>query len=95
MHWLNLALQILNTLLIDIFDKGPSTVQAASNLVRCLVAAGGLAILDFAIKRIGVGYTFTVIAAFSAVPIPLLLLQYVKGLGWRRARNSAGEAPAA
>ena len=65
----------------------PASVQAASNLVRCLLAAGGLAVLQIAIDSIGVGSTFTMLAVFSAICILLLLMEYARGLKWRRARS--------
>ena len=77
---------------MDIYHHGPGTIQAASNIVRCLLAAGGLAALQPVIDRVGVGYAFTVLAILSIIPIPLLFVEYTLGLEWRRARNRA-EAP--
>ena len=74
----------LNTLLLDIHPRNPSTAQAACNLVRCGLAAAGIALTNVLIRHIDVGWYFTLLAASIISCIPLLILERKKGLRWRQ-----------
>ncbi|KFY38623.1 hypothetical protein V494_04287 [Pseudogymnoascus sp. VKM F-4513 (FW-928)] len=48
------------TLLTDIHPKAPASAQAANNIVRCAMAAGGLALLQPILDHVGPGWCFTI-----------------------------------
>ncbi|KAI0865947.1 major facilitator superfamily domain-containing protein [Xylaria cubensis] len=74
----------LSTLLVDIHPDASSTAQAASNLIRAELAAGGLALLDLILRRIGAGWTFVLFAVIGLLSIPGLYVLQLKGLKWRQ-----------
>jgi len=74
----------LNTLLLDLHPQNPSTAQAACNLVRCGLAAAGIALTNVLIQHIDVGWYFTLLAASVMSCIPLLIIERNKGLRWRQ-----------
>jgi hypothetical protein len=74
----------LTILLIDIHPDCPSTAQAASNFVRCEFAAGGLAVLDILLQKLGSGWCFVLLACSGLFCILLLYLLQKRGLSWRQ-----------
>ncbi|KUI53189.1 Quinidine resistance protein 3 [Cytospora mali] len=74
----------LNTLLVDYHPGRSASVQAANNLVRCELAAAGLAVLDVMIRKMGPGWCFVVFAALHGVTLPVLFLLERKGMSWRQ-----------
>jgi hypothetical protein len=80
-----LASQMLNTLLMDLNHKAPSTVQAACNVARCTFAALGTAVLQVVIDAVGVGYYFTIVALACVTTVPFLILLWKRSQGWRLA----------
>jgi len=78
----------LSTLLVDIHPNASTTAQAASNLVRAELAAGGLAVLDVILRGVGAGWTFVLFAVFGLLSIPWLYLLEMKGLRWRHSASS-------
>lgn len=72
-----------STLLIDLHPDCPSTAQAASNLVRCELAAGGLAVLDLLLKELEPGWCFFLLGLIGFLCVPLLFLLQTRGLAWR------------
>ncbi|KAI9780423.1 MAG: hypothetical protein M1839_006697 [Geoglossum umbratile] len=79
--------KILNTLLTDLNQESASTAQAACNIVRCLLAAAAMSCIQIIIDHVGVGFCFTIIAAITALCLPLLAVERAKGLGWRQSRE--------
>lgn len=77
---------VLSTLLVDIHPDCPSTAQAASNLIRCEVAAGGLAVLDVLFRAVGPGWCFVLWAGLGLLSLPCLYLLEIRGLAWRQRR---------
>jgi len=88
---LGMSLQVcfttLNTLLMDLDPDRAATAQAVSNLFRCLLAAGALAILEVVLDRIGPGATFSVVAAIAAWCFAIFLLERSCGQDWRKQRR--------
>lgn len=76
--------QILNTLVVDINHHQAATATAASNLCRCLMAAGATAFVTPLINVIGLGWTGTIIAATWVAFSPLLWMVYLRGYAWRK-----------
>lgn len=70
---------------MDFHPDRSSSVQAANNLVRCELAAAGLAILDLMLTRLGPGWCFVVFASLHAVTLPTLWLLERRGPVWRNA----------
>ena len=54
-------------MLIDFYPQGLVITVAANNLVRCLMGAGGTAVIIYLIDAIGRGWSFTLIALVLAV----------------------------
>ncbi|KAI0132552.1 major facilitator superfamily domain-containing protein [Xylariales sp. AK1849] len=81
----------LSTILVDTHPEAPSTAQAASNFIRCEVAAGGLAALDVLLRHLGSGCTFVLFAALGLVAAAMLWVLDVKGLEWRQHKHAEAE----
>ncbi|KIN00253.1 hypothetical protein OIDMADRAFT_104211 [Oidiodendron maius Zn] len=82
----NGSFNILSTLIVDLYPQSPSTATAANNLCRCMMGAGGTAIIDIMIGSMGRGWCFTFIALVCAVTSPMLLLSLKWGPKWREER---------
>ena len=93
---LGMSLQVcfttLNTLLMDLDPDRAATAQAVSNLFRCLLAAGALAILEILLDRIGPGPTFSIVAAIAAVCFIIFIAEKARGQDWRRRRREKESA---
>lgn len=80
---------IYNTLLVDVFQESPSTAAAAASIVRCAMAAAGVAILQPLLDAAGRGWYFTVLGIWSgscgAVAVWLIRR---KGMEWRTRRTA-------
>ncbi|KUI67641.1 Quinidine resistance protein 2 [Cytospora mali] len=74
----------LNTLMVDYHPDRSDSVQAANNLVRCELAAAGLAVLDVMIMKMGPGWCFVVFAALHGVTLPVLFILERRGVAWRQ-----------
>ncbi|MCJ1424394.1 hypothetical protein MMC29_002282 [Sticta canariensis] len=53
---------ISNTLLVDVFPENPSTAAAASSIIRCAMAALGVAIVQPLVSVLGRGWYFTALS---------------------------------
>ncbi|KAI0600587.1 putative MFS transporter [Biscogniauxia sp. FL1348] len=73
----------LNTLLLDYWPGRGASVQAANNLVRCELAAAGLAVLDAMLRNLGPGWCFVVFAGIHIVTLAGFVLLELRGLSWR------------
>ncbi|KKY25009.1 putative major facilitator superfamily transporter [Phaeomoniella chlamydospora] len=74
---------ILGALLTDINSSASSTAAASANVIRCALAATGLAVVETMVQKIGPGWCFTIFSGITAAMGPLLLLERERGLGWR------------
>ncbi|KAL8912457.1 MAG: hypothetical protein Q9171_002550 [Xanthocarpia ochracea] len=61
------------TLLTDLNQENPSSAQAAFNLVRCSLAAAGIAAINPLIDALDVGWCFTLYAGFCLGTLPLVV----------------------
>ncbi|KAI1487335.1 major facilitator superfamily transporter [Biscogniauxia mediterranea] len=77
----------LGTLLTDLNSNRSSTAAASANLIRCALAAGGLAALQPIIDAIGAGWCFTIFGLLTAACGPLLFLEMRLGHRWRKSRS--------
>ena len=64
---------------MDIHVKNPSTAQASANLIHCLLAAGGVAVIQLMIEHLHTGLSFCIAALALAPVIPLLLVERYRG----------------
>ncbi|KAI9748776.1 MAG: hypothetical protein M4579_007120 [Chaenotheca gracillima] len=74
------------TLLVDVHPLAPATSQASLNIVRCSLAAGGIAVLQILIDAVGVGWCFTVVTVICLSTIPLVWAEIKWGPKWRESR---------
>ena len=80
---------VLSTLLIDLLSDKPGAAGAANNLVRCLLGAGSAAFILPLIRRIGVGWAYTMIAGLLAILSPIVWAILIYGQQWRRASHNS------
>ena len=78
---------IMNTILVDMYPACPSTATAANNLTRCLMGAGGTAVINQMVSAMGKGWCFTFVAAVVAISSPLLGVVLRWGPKWREERR--------
>ncbi|KEF58874.1 uncharacterized protein A1O9_03717 [Exophiala aquamarina CBS 119918] len=76
-----------NTLIVDLYANEAMTASAAVSITRCLVAAGGVSVLQPLFKSIGVGWTFTMIGIMCYSTIPMLWVLHHWGWEWRRQKT--------
>ena len=78
---------MLSTLLVDLYPAKAAMATAANNLGRCLVGAGGVALINPMIGAMGVGPCFSFVAAVLGLVSPLLWVECRWGPGWREGRR--------
>ncbi|KAI5954304.1 QDR2 [Candida jiufengensis] len=66
----------MNTLLLDLFPDKGSSATACLNIVRCLLAACGIGVLQNMVDAIGLGGTYTIMSGF--VLTSFLVLLFIK-----------------
>ncbi|RDW74906.1 MFS general substrate transporter-1 [Coleophoma cylindrospora] len=81
----------LSSLLVDLFPDKPSTVSAASNLVRCWLAAVGTAVIADMLNGMGWGWCYTCLGLIYVLGTSLLWIEYKWGMGWREERRQREE----
>lgn len=81
------SFSILNTLIMDLYPQAPATAVAAVNLVRCLMGAAVMAVIEAMIERLGRGWNFTFWALLVVVTSPTMFLVLRHGPRWREERR--------
>ncbi|KAL1591434.1 hypothetical protein SLS60_011933 [Paraconiothyrium brasiliense] len=77
---------IQQTLVSDLWlNDGSGAASTASNLVRCLFAAIGIAVVQEIIDYIKIGPTFLALGLVVMVLVPLPIVQWYLGESWRAA----------
>jgi hypothetical protein len=74
-------------LLVDINEDVPATAQASSNIVRCVLSATLVAVLQEMIDGIGFGWTFSVMSSFCLIAGFFYFIELRYGRRWRLARH--------
>ena len=76
-----------NALLVDVFPESPSTAAAAASIVRCAMAAAGIAILQPLLTALNRGWYFTLLGIWSGGcgALAVLVIER-KGMTWRTRR---------
>lgn len=82
------AFQPLSALVIDINPKSSAAASAANNLVRCLLGAGGVAIVNPLFNSLGRGWTATLIALVWVLTSSFWWLVIIWGPRWRKEKES-------
>lgn len=81
------AFNVSNAFIIDLHRELPATATAAVNLTRCLVSAGGVAVIVPMINAWGCGWSFTFIGLIDLALLPVLWVLVRFGPRWRQARS--------
>ncbi|OGM44627.1 hypothetical protein ABOM_007472 [Aspergillus bombycis] len=68
------AFNCASVFLVDLHPSSPAAASAASNLVRCLLTAGGTALIDPMLHALGRGWGFTVVALVVLATTLLFIL---------------------
>jgi MFS family permease len=84
------AYNITNNLLIDLHRDVPAATTAAVNFARCLLSAGGAAAIIPMVNAMGVGWTFTFMAAVSLLLFGVAVWIMKCGMGWRQEKAERG-----
>jgi multidrug resistance protein len=72
---------------VDINPRSPAAAGAAGQFLRCVMGAGGVALMNPMLDNLGSGWTSTVVAAVWVVMSLCWWTVVVKGPKWRQARN--------
>lgn len=78
---------VMCIMLVDLYPESPATATAGNNMVRCLLGAGGTAVVGPMIDTMGRGWCFTVITAVLILASPMLWVEVKWGPRWREERR--------
>ncbi|TFK36942.1 MFS general substrate transporter [Crucibulum laeve] len=76
-----------STLMIDLVPNQGSSVTGCNNLVRCLLSAAVVSVIDLIINGIGVGWTYVLLSGLSLLSIPLIYIAIRLGPSIRTKRR--------
>jgi len=79
---------LCSTLMVDWHPKNPVTASAAAGITRCLIAAGGVAVIELLIDAAGPGWGFLVLGGLCFMTMPVLWTIRRKGWEWRKSRTA-------
>lgn len=77
---------VCNTLIVDVHPSHPVTASASVSITRCLIAAGGVAVIEVLMNAVGTGWAFTVAGGLCWMTVPMLWIVREKGWQWRKHR---------
>lgn len=78
---------------MDKNHRTPAAAQAASNIVRCTLAAIAISFLQDMIDAMGIGWTFTFMGGLCLVALGLFYVDYDKGTSWRQKSIALSSPP--
>ncbi|KAK5948876.1 hypothetical protein OHC33_010127 [Knufia fluminis] len=80
---------VCNTLIVDVFPEDSASASASVSITRCLMAAGGVTVVEPILNAVGPGWTFTIVAVLCYATVPVLVVERQRGWRWRveRARR--------
>ncbi|KAE8446422.1 hypothetical protein EG329_012027 [Mollisiaceae sp. DMI_Dod_QoI] len=81
------SMQCLQVLLVDCHPESPSSTSAAANLIRCILSAGGVALVEPLLNGLGRGWTGVLISAVWTSGSLLWWAVWFWGAGWRHAKE--------
>ncbi|KAM3564291.1 hypothetical protein ARSEF4850_001906 [Beauveria asiatica] len=85
------SLNMITTLMVDLFPEAPASAAAANNLVRCLFGAAATAVIDYMLKGMGRGWCFTFLALLMFACVPWILYIEKVGPRWRAEKRQRQE----
>ncbi|KAH7139741.1 major facilitator superfamily transporter multidrug resistance [Dactylonectria estremocensis] len=88
------SISILNTTMtlnVDILQKRSSAATACTNLVRCLLAAVLVSVIERMTSRLGYGWTYVLLGAICLSMLPLFYVVMKFGPRWRKKREEKEE----
>lgn len=85
------SLNMITTLMVDLFPEAPASAAAANNLVRCLFGAAATAVIDYMLKGMGKGWCFTFLALLMLACVPWLFYIEKVGPRWRAEKRQRQE----
>ncbi|KAF7957666.1 hypothetical protein EAE96_003239 [Botrytis aclada] len=72
-----------SALIIDLYPGKSASATAVNNLIRCLLGAAGVAVVQLIIDALGSGVTYLIFAGVTFACSPLLMLEWYYGGRWR------------
>ena len=78
---------INSALMIDMYPGASASAMAVNNLIRCLIGAAGVAVVQPMIDGLTPVWTFVLLAGITIVSYPLVWIETRYGMSWRLARN--------
>lgn len=86
-------IQMCGTLVVDLHPRTPASAQAAINIVRCSLSAGGLGVLQVVIDSVGVGWCFTIFGGLCLCMLAPIWTVQRYGMVWRKATITTRRQP--
>lgn len=80
------TVNILSTLIVDLFPDRPSTAAAACNIVRCWLGAVGAATIEQMLRGVGWGWGFCFLGILMGCAFVLIWAEQERGIVWRERR---------
>lgn len=78
---------INSAFVIDLYPGASASATAVNNLMRCLIGAAGVAVVQLIIDALTAEYTFVLLAGITVAMTPLLWVEQKFGASWRFARD--------
>ena len=75
---LTASMQVLSTLMVDLWPGRSGAATAANNFFRCELGAGASAAVQPMVEAMGRGWAYTILAGVAAAAIPLLVVVVVR-----------------
>ncbi|KAJ3934780.1 MAG: MFS general substrate transporter [Lentinula lateritia] len=87
-----LSMAVMNptqTLILDLMPGQGSSVTACNNIVRCLLGAVAVSVIDIILSSLGPGFTYVLLNGIIVISMPLLYLVMKLGPRFRKKRREA------
>ncbi|QSZ30773.1 hypothetical protein DSL72_000331 [Monilinia vaccinii-corymbosi] len=75
-----------SALIIDLYPGKSASATAVNNLIRCLIGAAGVAVVQMIIDALGSGVTFLIFSGVTLGCSPCLVVEWYCGGRWKRER---------
>ncbi|KAF8265762.1 MFS general substrate transporter, partial [Lactarius quietus] len=85
------VMNAITSLLVDLVPKQGSSITACNNVVRCLMGAGMVTIINPIITAMGNGWAYVLLGGFCVLVAPLIWVEVRWGPIWRERRLRAEE----
>ncbi|PPQ83614.1 hypothetical protein CVT25_006299 [Psilocybe cyanescens] len=81
-----------STMMIDLVPSQSSSVTACNNLIRCILSAVIVSVIELIIKALGTGWTYVIMSSMSFLSVPLIYVAMRIGPRYRVKRQRLKEA---